>query len=64
MNLKTEQLERLNALLADTKLDLPAFRRTVSSSGNNYQWLQRNIGIRNKTITNELSALLGLSKSK
>lgn len=64
MNLKTEQLERLNALLADTKLDLPTFRRTVSSSGNNYQWLQRNIGIRNKTITNELSALLGLSKSK
>lgn len=60
MNLNAEELEELNCLLADKKIDIPEFRRNVSASGNNYQWLQRNILIRNPNINDRLKNLLGI----
>lgn len=59
MNLNSTQLEELNTLLKSKSLDLPTFRREVSSSGNNYSWLQRNIEIRNKEVDPKLKKLLG-----
>ena len=61
MNLDPQQVERLNQLLQDQPLDLPSFRKEVSRTGNNYQWLQRNLMKRNKNVSDELKQLLKLS---
>jgi hypothetical protein len=61
LNLNTTQLEELNRLLKSKTLDLPDFRRDISPSGNNYNWLQRNIGIRNKDLEPRLKELLGIN---
>ena len=58
MNLKPFELQELNQLLADKKLDIPSFRREVSPSGNNYVWLQKNIQKRNPNIPKRLKELL------
>ena len=60
MKLNAVELEELNGLLTDKKIDLPEFRRSVTASGNNYQWLQRNILIRNPNISDRLKNLLGM----
>lgn len=60
MKLNAVELEELNGLLADKKIDIPEFRRSVTASGNNYQWLQRNILIRNPKISDRLKNLLGM----
>ena len=60
MKLNAAELEELNQLLSDKKIDIPDFRRTVNPSGNNYQWLQRNILIRNPNISDRLKNLLGM----
>lgn len=60
MRLNAVELEELNGLLTDKKIDIPEFRRSVSASGNNYQWLQRNIMIRNPGISARLKNLLGM----
>lgn len=60
MKLNAVELEELNGLLTDKKIDIPEFRRSVTASGNNYQWLQRNILIRNPNISNRLKNLLGM----
>ena len=60
MKLNAVELEELNGLLADKKIDIPEFRRSVTASGNNYQWLQRNILIRNPNISDRLKNLLGM----
>jgi hypothetical protein len=62
VQLSKEELVELNTLLKNRKLDLPDFRREVGTSGSNYQWLQRNIKIRNPDITPELNKLLGFKK--
>lgn len=54
------ELDELNSLLADKNIDIPEFRRSVTASGNNYQWLQRNILIRNPGINDRLKNLLGM----
>lgn len=36
-------LDELNALLEKANLNLPAFRCNVSRSGQNQQWLQKNL---------------------
>ena len=63
MQLSKEELVELNTLLKNRKLDLPDFRREVGASGSNYQWLQRNIKIRNPDINPELNKLLGFKKA-
>ena len=60
MKLNAVELEELNGLLTDKKIDIPEFRRSVMASGNNYQWLQRNILIRNPNISDRLKNLLGM----
>ena len=60
MKLNAVELEELNGLLTDKKIDIPEFRRSVTASGNNYQWLQRNILIRNPNISDRLKNLLGI----
>ena len=64
MKLNTAELEELNQLLSDKKIDIPDFRRTVNPSGNNYQWLQRNITIRNPGISDRLKVLLSMKVKK
>lgn len=64
MRLNAVELAELNGLLSDKKLDLPEFRRTVNPSGNNYQWLQRNITIRNPNISERFKELLGMKVKK
>ena len=64
MKLNTAELEELNQLLSDKKIDIPDFRRTVNPSGNNYQWLQRNITIRNPGISDRLKMLLSMKVKK
>ncbi len=60
MKLNAVELEELNGLLTDKKIDIPEFRRSVTASGNNYQGLQRNILIRNPNISDRLKNLLGM----
>ncbi len=60
MKLNAVELEELNGLLTDKKIDIPEFRRSVTASGNNYQWLQRNILIRNPNTSDRLKNLLGM----
>lgn len=64
MKLNPAELEELNTLLADKRIDIPDFRRTVNPSGNNYPWLQRNITIRNPNISERLKNLLGMKVKK
>lgn len=58
MNLSKEELKELNSLLKTKSLDLPSMRRVVTSSGNNYRWLQRNLMIRNPKPNPRLCELL------
>lgn len=52
-------LDRLNELLADRKLDLPQHRRVVDTSGGNLKWLREHIRKRN-TISEDLTVLLDM----
>lgn len=58
MNLRSHELEELNALLKKEKLELPSFRKEVGHSGSNYQWLQKNILKKNPKISDRLKQLL------
>lgn len=60
MKLNAEELKELNDLLANEKIDIPDFRRSVTPNGHNYKWLQRNILIRNPNINDRLKNLLGI----
>lgn len=63
MNLNPEQLEELNGLLRNQKLDLPEFRRSVNVTGNNYSWLQRQLLKRNKNVSPRLLELLNINSA-
>ena len=52
-------LDRLNELLADRKLDLPQHHRVVDTSGGNLKWLREHIRTRN-TICENLTVLLDI----
>lgn len=58
--LTKQETESLNELLQDKALDLPPFRREVSHTGHNYDWLQANIAKRNKNLNPLLKQLLRL----
>lgn len=60
MKLNPVELKELNSLLSDKRIDVPDFRRTVSSNGHNYVWLSNNITIRNPGISARLKDLLSI----
>jgi len=62
MNLTEEDLKELNGLLRNSNLDLPKFRRSITRTGGNFIWLQKNIWIRNKHLDERLILLLGLKQ--
>jgi len=53
-------LERLNQLLKDKRLELPAFRQTVSPSLNNLKWLQTKF-VRSEKCSREMKILLRMA---
>lgn len=61
MILSKETCERLNELLKDKSIDIPDFRRTVSHTGNNVEWLRKRIQTRNKNLNHEIKSILGLT---
>lgn len=52
-------LDELNTLLATADLNLPSFRSTVSRSGQNKQWLEKNLK-RNAACPDRIKELLAL----
>ena len=60
MNLSKIELDELNNLLKNPKLDIPDFRREVSSNGCNYSWLQKHIQQRNSNIEKRCLELLNI----
>ena len=60
MNLHHDELQELNNLLAKEAVNLPAFRREVSSTGSNYHWLQKHILKKNNNISDRLKKLLNI----
>ena len=63
-HLTDTQIEELNQLLSDKKINLPDHRRKVQRRTHNYQWLQSNILTRNPHISDDLRVLLKLPKLK
>lgn len=60
MPLSKEHIDELNELLKDKKIELPDFRRAVSLSGQNTQWLKKNIALRNPNLPERLKDLIAL----
>ena len=58
MNLSSEKLQRLNALLNDDNIDIPSFRKKVDVTGSNVKWLQKHLLKRNPNVPEELLSLL------
>lgn len=50
MSLTKTELDELNALLKDKKIDVPDFRRTISSSGQNADWIKKKIKLKNPAL--------------
>ena len=53
-------LERLNLMLKDKKLNIPDFRQTVAPSLSNLKWLRDRLP-KNPACSNELKRLLALN---
>ena len=60
MPINKEHIDELNELLKDKKIELPDFRRAVSLSGQNTQWLKKNIAVRNPNLPERLKDLIAL----
>lgn len=58
MPISKEQIDELNRLLKDKKIELPDFRRTVSVTGQNAQWLKKNITARNPSLPERVTDLI------
>lgn len=56
-------LDELNALLAKSDLNLPSFRCSVSRSGQNKQWLEKNLK-RNGNCPERIKELVALPLAK
>lgn len=50
----------VNILLKNKNLDIPEFRRSVSLTGQNVQWLLKNISTRNPTFNVRILDILNL----
>lgn len=55
-------LDELNSLLEKSDLNLPAFRCSVSRSGNNKQWLEKNLK-RHPTCPERIKELVAMPMS-
>ena len=55
---RAAKVAELNGLLKHNKLDLPAFRKEVTVSGKNIDWLIRNIKTRNTSYDRRIDELL------
>ena len=60
MNLNKAEIEELNRLLSDPKINLPDFRKEVTNTGANYSWLQKHVQTRNKDLDPRLLQLLNI----
>jgi hypothetical protein len=60
MNLTREQIAEINTHLASPKIDIPPFRREVTITGGNVQWLQKHLTKNNPKLPARLTELLGL----
>lgn len=58
MNLNKSQIEELNQLLKDNTIVLPEFRRSISSTGQNAQWIKKNIHTRNPHLSQRVKELV------
>lgn len=61
VNLNKENVAELNELLKSPKIDIPVFRREVTVTGANYQWLQKHIQTRNKNLDSRVLELLDIA---
>jgi hypothetical protein len=61
MQLNKAQIAELNQLLTNKKLVIPEFRREVYATGGNYQWLQKNIRVKNANVSPRVKELLKLT---
>lgn len=50
MNLNKLQIEELNELLKSNKIVIPDFRRSIGPTGQNAQWIKKNLHIRNPDL--------------
>lgn len=55
---KGELVMELNSLLKSKKLDLPSFRREVTTGGRNVQWLIKHIKENNSNYNPRIDELL------
>lgn len=55
---KEELVHELNHLLKKSKLNLPDFRKEVSVTGKNVEWLQKNIKKRNSGYNERIDVLI------
>jgi len=55
---KSDMVKELNSLLKSKKLDIPSFRREVSTGGRNVQWLIKHIKINNTNYNPRIDELL------
>lgn len=61
MNLNKAEIEELNHLLANPKINLPAFRKQVTITGANYSWLQKHVLTKNKDLDPRILELLRIN---
>jgi hypothetical protein len=57
---RKELVYEINILLKNKNLDIPEFRRVVSITGQNVQWLLKNIRVRNVHINKRIIDILNL----
>lgn len=62
MNLTHPQITEINTFLVSPKLNLPPFRREISTTGANYLWLKKHIQKNNKNLPERLLELLGIEQ--
>lgn len=58
MNLRSNELNELNELLAKEKTKVPDFRKDISATGANYVWWQKNIKKINPNVSDRVKELL------
>ena len=58
MNLNKAEIQELNQLLSNPKINLPPFRKEVTITGANYSWLQKHVQAKNKDLDPRILQLL------
>lgn len=61
MSLNKTQIDELNELLKDKAINIPDFRRTVTHTGQNAQWLKKKLNsTSHPNLPTRVRVLLGL----